>query len=98
MKVLEKWKTILRWKLSEKTKKILTTVLIALAVCAFFVWLGNGMVSAATKTGREGMVPFYLMMVAFPFLILVLSGIRVYRICSEADTEASEQNDTITEE
>ena len=98
MKVLEKWKKILHWNLSEKTKKILTTVLITLTVCAFFAWIGKGMFSVASETGREGMTPFYFMTVAFPLLVLVLSIIRVYKIFFKEETETAKPDDVENEE
>lgn len=98
MKVFEKWKEAFRWKPSEKTKKILITALVALAVCAFFVWLGQGMAFAAAKVGRKEMLPLYIMTAAFPLLTLILSGIRVYRIFREEEPKIPEQDHEKTDD
>lgn len=69
-----------RAKLSPRTKKIVTTALITLAVCAFFIWLGVGMYLSVPEEEREALLPMYFMYSVFPLLIIFFGAKRIYAV------------------
>ncbi len=90
-------------ELSERQKKILSTAVVALAVCGFYIWLGIGLEKYMPDGSRENLPPLLVMYSVFPLFVLFFSIKRVVNILrgkedqeviepTEADLKDSEQN------
>ena len=66
--------------LSERQKKIISTVAVALAVCAFYLWLGIGLNTYMPAGSRNNLAPLLIMYCAFPVFVLFFSIKRVVNI------------------
>ena len=90
-------------ELSERQKKILSTAVVALAVCGFYIWLGIGLEKYMPDGSRENLPPLLVMYSVFPIFVLFFSIKRVVNILrgkedqeviepAEANLKDSEQN------
>lgn len=77
-------------KLTHKTKQLLATLALMLAVCLFFVWLGAGMYRSVPEADRGGLMPMFLLYGIFPLLIVVFSCRRVREILREVELPPEE--------
>lgn len=66
--------------LSERQKKIFSTAAVALAVCAFYLWLGIGLGKYMPEGSRDNVAPLIIMYCIFPALVLFFSIKRVINI------------------
>ncbi|MGN0629202.1 MAG: hypothetical protein ACI4IW_06200 [Oscillospiraceae bacterium] len=86
---------------SPRTKKIVTTVAVTLAVCLFFVWLGAGMYVSVPEEERGGLLPMFLMYAVFPLLIALFGAKRIYIIANggeDPDPSVTEQQSDTAEQ
>lgn len=87
---------------SPRTKKIVTTVAVTLAVCLFFIWLGAGMYISVPEEERGDLLPTFLMYAIFPLLIALFGAKRIYIIANggeDPDPSVTEQqSDTAKQE
>lgn len=66
--------------LSERQKKIFSTAAVALAVCAFYLWLGIGLGKYMPEGSRDNIAPLIIMYCIFPAFVLFFSIKRVVNI------------------
>ncbi len=84
---------------SPRTKKIITTVAITLAVCLFFIWLGAGMYISVPEEERSELLPMFFMYSVFPLLIVFFGAKRIYIIVNFGeDPEMVEKEEKYTDE
>jgi len=77
-------------KLTHKTKQLLATLALMLAVCLFFVWLGAGMYRSVPEADRGGLMPTFLLYGVFPLLVVVFSYRRIREILREVELPPEE--------
>ncbi len=77
-------------KLTHKTKQLLATLALMLAVCLFFVWLGAGMYRSVPEADRGGLMPTFLLYGIFPLLVVVFGYRRVREILREVELTPEE--------
>lgn len=82
--ILSKFKLKLKLKgiinLSDRQKKIISTAAVALAVCAFYLWLGIGLGKYMPEGSRDNLAPLLIMYCVFPAFVLFFSIKRVVNI------------------
>ncbi len=82
--ILQKFKLKFKLKgivnLSERQKKIISTAAVALAVCAFYIWLGIGLGRYMPESSHSNLVPLLIMYCIFPAFVLFFSIKRVVNI------------------
>ena len=74
-------------ELSERQKKILSTAVVALAVCGFYIWLGIGLETYMPDGSRENLPPLLVMYSVFPLFVLFFSIKRVVIFCGAKRTK-----------
>lgn len=66
--------------LSERQKKISSTVFVAAIVCGFYLWLGIGLVKYIPQDSRTNLSSLLIMYAIFPILVLFFSIKRIVGI------------------
>lgn len=87
----EKILEIKKLLLSKKSRKIITTAAITLAVFLFFIWLGVGMYVSVPMEKRGELWPVFGMYVVFPALIFFFGAKRVYGVLNGGDDDQDDE-------
>ena len=97
MNFFENWKTLIRWEIPERRKKIVITVAVITLVLLFFLWLECGLLSTASEEKKKLLLPISFMYAVFPALTLIFGGTRIYRILSGEEPEEKTKTEQETE-
>ena len=80
MKHFKKITWIFKLDIPVRHKKLISTVAVALAVVALFVWLGIGMYKTKPEYSELSFFPIIVLFSAFPVMVLFFSVKRIVSI------------------
>lgn len=80
-------------KSSAKTKKIVATVCITIAICGIFLWFAKGLDIYASEKMRNNLGYIYFMYSVFPVFSIIFGIVRIKKISEESNGDENEEDD-----